>query len=61
MEFTELAIWSKCQCAYVGAEVEGSRVEQRLGRPMSSGPNLALEVGTGGIFGQGLLLAFEHL
>lgn len=32
---------------------------QRGGRPLSSGPNLAMEVGMGGIFGAGTLACFS--
>lgn len=58
MELQELAILSKSRCVGgggVGVEDDGG---QGGGRPMSSGPDLAMEVGMGGIFGAGTPACF---
>lgn len=58
MELRELAILSKSRCVCVGVGVEDDS-GQRGGRPMSSGSNLAMEVGMGGIFGAGTPACFS--
>lgn len=56
-ELKELAILSKSRCVCVGVGVEDDS-GQRGGRLMSSGLNLAMEVGMGGIFGAGTPACF---